>query len=208
MKVRSFALGAASLALISLAPAKDKKKVLLPNYVLQARTAYVVIDPEAGVSITNPNENRNAQADVEKALSNWGRLSPVMSPQTADLVISVRKGHAQNVTPTIGGIPNDRPVIVQPSNGGARVGAQQGTPPPVSDPTLGSPPSGPYPRTEIGSTDDVFMVYRGGVEYPLDSPPLWRYTAKGALNAPNVPAVAQFRKAIEETEKQQQAKKP
>jgi len=207
MSVRAFALGAAILALISFAPAKDKKKVLLPNYVLQARTAYVVIDPDAGVSVTNPNENRNAQAEVEKALSNWGRLSPVMSPQTADLVISVRKGHGQNVTPTIGGIPNDRPVIVQPTNGGGRVGAQQGTPPPVSDPTLGAPPSAPYPRTEIGSSDDVFAVYRGGVEYPLDSPPVWRYMAKDALNPPNVPAVVQFRKVIEEAEKQQ-AKKP
>jgi len=122
-------------------------------------------------------------------------------------VISVRKGHGQTVTPTIGGIPNDRPVLVQPTNGGSRVGAQQGTPPPVSDPTLGPPPSAPHPRTEIGAADDVFAVYRGGVEYPLDSPPVWRYMAKDALNPPNVPAVVQFRKVIEEAEKQQ-AKKP
>ncbi|HXY07277.1 MAG TPA: hypothetical protein VEI52_05415 [Terriglobales bacterium] len=208
MSVRGFALVSAVLALISVAPAKDKKKFLLPNYVLQAHTVYVVIDPDAGVSITNPNENRTAQEDVEKALSNWGRLSPVMSPQTADLVISIRKGHGRNVNPTIGGIPNDRPVIMQPTDGGIRVGAQQGTPPPVSDTTVGPPPSGPHPRTEIGSADDVFAVYRGQVEYPLDSPPVWRYTAKDALNSPNVPAVAQFRKVIEEAEKQQQAKKP
>jgi len=208
MNVRSFALISSVLALIAVAPAKDKKKVLLPNYVLQAHTAYVVIDPDAGVSIANPNGNRTAQEDVEKALSSWGRLSPVMSSQTADLVISVRKGSGRNVNPTIGGVPNNRPVIMQPTDGGIRAGAQQGTPPPVSDTTAEPPQSGPYPRTEVGSADDVFAVYRGGVEYPLDSPPVWRYTAKDALNSPNVPAVAQFRKAIEEAEKQQSAKKP
>jgi len=208
MNIRDLALVSAVLALISVAPAKDKKKVLLPNYVLQAHTAYVVIEPDAGISVTNPNGNRTAQEDVEKALSNWGRLSPVMSPQTADLVISVRKGSGRNVNPTIGGVPNNRPVTMQPTDGGIRGGAQQGAPPPVNDTTAEPPQSGPYPRAEVGSADDVFAVYRGGVEYPLDSPPVWRYTAKDALNSPNVPAVAQFRKAIEEAEKQQSAKKP
>ena len=208
MHVRIWALVSGVLTLISVAPAKDKKKVLLPSYVLQAHTAYVVIDPDAGVSVANPNGNRTAQEDVEKALSNWGRLSPVMSPQTADLVISVRKGSERNVNPAIGGVPNNRPVIMQPTDGGIRVGAQQGTPPPVTDTTAEPPQPGPYPRTEIGAADDLFAVYRGGVEHPLDSPPIWRYTAKDALNSPNVPAVAQFRKAIEEAEKQQSVKKP
>jgi len=203
MKLRSFVLSFTVLALISLAPAKDKKKGMLPDYVLKAHTAYVVIDPDAGLSITSPNENRTAQEDVEKALASWGRLSPVMSPQTADLVISVRKGHERNVNPTIGGIPNDRPVVMQPTDGGIRVGAQQGTPPPVSDTSVGRPQTGPYPSTEVGSADDVFAVYRGGVESPLDSAPVWRYRAKDGLKSPNVPAVAQFRKVIEEAEKQQ-----
>jgi hypothetical protein len=44
--------------------------------------------------------------------------------------------------------------------------------------------------------------YRGGVEYPLDASPVFRYTAKDSLNAPQVTAVEQFRKAIEESEKQ------
>jgi hypothetical protein len=49
-------------------------------------------------------------------------------------------------------------------------------------------------------------VYRGGGEYPLDAPPVWRYIAKGSLDAPQVAAVEQFRKAIEESEKQRQQK--
>ena len=190
------------------AQAKDKKKVL-PEYVLRAHTVLVVVDPDAGISPLNPNENRIAQDDVEKALMSWGRFTPVMDAQTADLVITVRRGHGRAVSPTIGGVPNDRPVIMQPSDGGIRIGGQQGRPTPVSDPSASGPQqTGPYPRTEVGPSDDTFAVYRGGVEYPLDSSPVWRYSAKDALNSPNVPAVAQFRKVIEEAEKQQQKQKP
>lgn len=46
----------------------------------------------------------------------------------------------------------------------------------------------------------------GGVDYPLDTPPLWRYTGKDALKAPRVDAVEQFRKAVNESEQQRQQK--
>ena len=186
--------------------AKDKKKIL-PAYVLQARTILVVIDPDAGTSPANPNENRMAREDVEKALMNWGRFRTVMDAQTADLVISVRRGHGKVVTPTIGGVPNDRPVLVQPNDSGIRIGAQQGKNTPVTDPTV-APPAGPHPQTEVGPSEDTLTVYRGQVEYPLDAPPVWRYTGKDALSSPAVPAVGQFRKIIEETEKQLSPQKP
>ncbi len=186
--------------------AKDKKKIL-PAYVLQARTVLVVVDPNAGISALNPNENRIAQEEVEKALVNWGRFTPVMDAQTADLVISVRRGHGKAVNPTIGGVPNDRPVLVQPNDSGIRIGAQQGKNTPVTDPSV-EPPAGPHPQTEIGPSEDTLAVYRGQVEYPLDAPPVWRYIAKDSLSSPAVPAVMQFRKIIEETEKQLSPKKP
>ena len=202
--------GFALVLLLSLltpsAHAKDKKKVL-PAYVLRARTVLVVIDPDAGISPANPNENRVAQAEVEKALANWGRFTPVMDAQIADLVISVKRGHGRAANPTIGGVPNDRPVLVQPNDSGIRIGAQEGRNTPVTDPSA-MPPSSPHPQTELGPSEDTFAVYRGQVDYPLDAPPVWRYIAKDALNAPAVPAVAQFRKAIEETEKQLSQKKP
>jgi hypothetical protein len=53
----------------------------------------------------------------------------------------------------------------------------------------------------------MFEVYRGRVEYPLDNSATWRDIAKDSLKSPNVPAVAEFRKLIEEAEKQQQAQK-
>jgi hypothetical protein len=158
-----------------------------------------VIDPDAGVSPSSPNENRTDQEDVEKALMNWGRFSPTLDLIDADLVISVRRAHGKAISNTTGGVPNDRPVIIEPINSGIRLGAQQGTSTPVTE---GSPPPGPRPQTEIGPTEDTFILYRGGVEYPLDSPPVWRYAAKDALSSPSVPAVAQFQKVIEETEKE------
>lgn len=192
----------------SFAPAKDKKEIL-PDYVLNARTVLVVIEPDAGVSASNPNENRTAQEDVEKALMNWGRFKPVLSAIDADLVISVRRGHGKAVNNTIGGVPNNRPVIMQPTDSGIRLGGQHGTPPPVTADS--PPPSGPHPQTEIGPTEDTFIVYRGKIDHPLDNAPVWRYTAKDALSSPSVPAVAQFQKAIDQTEKelaQKQQKKP
>src|SRR6266852_2779576 len=118
------------LLFASLAFAGNKKKLSLPVYVLKARTVVVLIDPNAGISPEAPLANKTAQDDVEKALMKWGRLAPVMDPQSADLVITVRKSSGKIVQPTIGGMPtNDRPVIVQPTDSGIRIGAQQGRSP-------------------------------------------------------------------------------
>ena len=51
---------------VPLANAKDKKKIVLPDYVLKARTVLVVVDPDAGISIENPNANRIAQETSKK----------------------------------------------------------------------------------------------------------------------------------------------
>jgi hypothetical protein len=55
--------------------------------------------------MTSPLASKTAQEDVEKALTKWGWLAPVMETQTADLVITVRKGSGRIVEPTIGGLP-------------------------------------------------------------------------------------------------------
>ena len=116
------------------------------------------------------------------------------------------------VNPTVSSPGNDRGVILEPTDGGIRIGGQRGTPPSVTAPGIGGPPpdTRPHPSTEIGPSEDVFAVYRGGVEYPLDSAPAWRYLAKDSLNSPGVSAVTEFRKLIEEAEKQRQPqpKKP
>ena len=161
----------------------------------------VLIDPEAGTPVNSPLANKTAQEDVEKALMKWGRLAPVMDTETADLIIVVRKGSGKIVQPTIGGLPtNDRPVVVQPTDSGIRLGGQKGRPPDSTQPAPQD--TKPYPRTEVGQSEDMFVVYQGHVDSPLERPAVWRYMGKDALHSPNVPAVAELRKAIEETEKQ------
>ena len=72
MKVRMRVLSLLILLFASLALAGGKKKVLLPTYVLNARSVVVLIDPTAGTSMSAPLANKTAQEDVEKALAKWG----------------------------------------------------------------------------------------------------------------------------------------
>ena len=208
---RTSVLLSVALLLSNFSNAKDKSKAVLPAYVLNAQTVLVVINPEAGEPLTNPTANRQAREDVERALVKWGRFRLALESQTADLVLAVRRGTGRAVSPTIsGGGLDDRPVIFQPNPGDIRIGGQRGRSPDLTQPGIGPQDTGPRLGTEVGASVDTFEVYRGGLEYPLDSAPLWRYMAKDALRPPQVSAVDQFRKAIDETEKalaQKQGKK-
>jgi hypothetical protein len=182
--------------------AKNKKKQLLPDIVLQAQRVLVVIEPDAVESVTNPRENRTAQNEVENAITKWGRFQLTTDPQAADLIIAVRKGDKGG--PIIRHSPVDHPpVVFEPGIADASVGqATTRRSPDLSEPTPGNPRSrGPQLGSQLGPTEDTFEVYIGRGEYPLDAPPLWRYVGKGSLDAPTVAAVDQFRKAIEESEK-------
>jgi hypothetical protein len=127
----------------------------------------------------------------------------------ADLVIVVRKGDKQAMNPTVDGqSPNDRPVILQGTDNTIRIGGQQGRSP---DAAQNGGPLSPKPGMggEIGPTEDLFSVYVGRTEDALKRGPLWRYAGKDALKSPKVPAVAEFKKAVDEAVKQQQkAAKP
>jgi len=189
---------------------KDKKKSSLPELVLRARTVLVVIHPDAGEPLHQPTANATARENVEQALMKWGRLQPVMDGQVADLVIAVRTGTGRMVGPTVKGGPIDtRPTVMQPTDTGIRIGAQQGHAPPLNDPGMSSPRGGgPRISNEVGSSEDSFEVYLGTSQYPLDSSPVWRYVARDCLRAPTVSAVEQFRKAIAESEKLKPPKNP
>jgi hypothetical protein len=195
-------------ALLALpANAKDKKKPSLPDYVLRASTVLVVVSPDAGEPLDQPMTNATARENVEKALMQWGRLRLVMDGEESDLVIAVRTGNGRAVRPTIKGGPIDqRPGVAERADGGIRIGAHQGQPPPLSDPGMGPP--GPHIGNEVGASEDSFEVYRGGVQARLDSSPVWRYIAKDCLREPGVTAVEEFRKAIAQAEKPQPPKKP
>lgn len=194
------------LLLSALCFSKDKS--VLPADILSAQTVLVVIEPDAGEPLTNPGANSTSREDVERAITKWGRFKLVMDAQTADLIIAVRKGSGRMVTPTISGRRvDDRPVVLQSCQGGdIRIGGQRGHPPDLSQTAGQSEDTQPRVRTEVGPSDDMLVVYRGRLEYPLDSPPVWRYMAKDALRLPQVRAVDEFRKALTEAEKSQNQK--
>jgi hypothetical protein len=204
MPTRTYALFTLSLLLTTFGFAKDKTKSTLPPYVLHARTVAVIIDPDAGISIDDPQANQTAQKDVEAALLNWGRFEPVLSTQTADLIVVVRKGSGRLVNQTISDPrQNNRPGVIDPTdNGGVMIGGQRGRQPNQADGSNpASAPETAHPQTEIGGTDDSFTVYQGSVQNPLDSSPAWRYVAKDGLQPHSVPAVEEFKKALTKAEK-------
>jgi hypothetical protein len=191
--------------------ASAKKKAILPADVLRARTVLVIVDPTAGVDVKDPNANRAARADVEKALDQWGRFTLVQEGFTADLVITVRKGNGKLIQPTIGGTPiNGTPPVSggttsTPTQVTTRGAVRLGPGNPNDPSSAGTQPSTPEPQIEAGSRQDMFVVYRGSMDSiwsPLDAPAVWRYSGKDALASPSVPAVEVFRKLIAESEKE------
>jgi hypothetical protein len=198
------------LAVAPLASGKDKKKQVLPDYVLKAQTITVVIRPEAGEPLTSPTANRAAQVNVMNALAKWGRYRVVSDAQTADLIVAVQKGHANG--PTIHNSPTDsQPIILDggapPADGGVPPAGVSRTSPDLT--TLGQGRSSnrtPTISNEAGMSEDSFEVYMGGINHPLDAPPVWRYVAKDALNNPPLTAVEQFRNAVSDSDKVSQQK--
>jgi hypothetical protein len=210
MKARLSFLLPLLVLLTTQALAKDKNKSTLPEYVLRAQTVLVVIDPDAGEPLDQPNANATARDNVEKALLEWGRFKLALDGQESDLIMVVRTGNGRAMQPTIRGGPIDqRPGIGQSTDSSIRIGGQHGQPPPLTDPSTDPQQNqGPHVSNEVGPSEDSFAVYRGGVANPLDSSPVWRYNAKDGLRAPKVAAVEEFCKAIAQAEKSPQSKKP
>lgn len=208
MRTRLFPLLTLAVVLVASAAAKDKKTSTLPEDVLRARTVMVVIEPDAGEPIDQPRANAIARENVEKALLEWGRYQLVMEGEESDLIITVRTA-SRTMRPTMKGGPIDRrPGVGQSTDSSVRIGAQRGQPPPFGDPSPDPRNQGPHMSNEIGPSEDMLAVYRGSRRDPLDSPAVWRYIAKDSLQAPQVSAVEEFRKAVAEAEKPQPAKKP
>jgi hypothetical protein len=197
-----------ALGLMLAAPAFAKDDTpIMPQYILRARTVAVLIDPEAGVSVRDPNANQTARKDVETALLKWGRFQTIMNAQAADLVIVIRKGSKGPADVAIDDPrQNRRGGAVNTTDDGISVGVQRGPSGPSSQgkPTIpaSTGPVATRPVTSGGTPGDVFEVYEGRTDDPLDSISGWRYVNKDALHAHDVPAVAAFRKAIDEAEKQ------
>jgi hypothetical protein len=222
---RISALVTMSLLLGGTALAKGKEKIL-PPYILQARTVAVIVDPGAGIDPEDPRANQVAQKDVETALMNWGRFTPILSTAEADMIIVIRKGHGRLADATISDPrQNDRAGVINPTDNGIGVGAQRGPQPglggdsgvrypqgqyPSGQSTPGQSPQSttPQPQLEVGGGDDSFTVFDGKVAKPLNGVPGWRYMSPNGLRSHSVPAVEEFKKAVGAGEKAAAAKNP
>jgi hypothetical protein len=205
---RMLVLCLALLCVLPLAAKDKKKKVLLTDDVLQAKSVYVFVDPSAGVDAADPLANRTARLDVEDAIRKWGRFGLATDPYYADIVIEIRRGNEKVAKATIGGVPvNNEPVMMQSPMPGGMPDNRPVNQSPTSDPWNPQRTYGPAPQLEVGSPDDMFAVFRGHRYSPTEAPAVWRYSAKNALQGPSVRAVEEFRKVIEKEEKQR-ADKP
>jgi len=192
----------AAVLLPTQATAKDKKKPVLPEYVLRAETVLVMIDPDAGEPLDQPAVNAAARDNVEKALLEWGRYRLVLDGQHSDLVIVVRTGSGKMSRPTIkGGGIDQRGGVAQSTDTTVRIGVQHGQNP-NSNPTMDPMGRQPHISNEIGPSEDSFEVYMGTAQDPRDARPVWRYIKKDCLKpSPQVPAVEEFRKTVADAEK-------
>jgi len=179
------------LLLSASALAKDKKGKV-PEYVLQAQTVIVAIEPDVGEPLDTPNSNLQARENVERALAQWGRFKIVPDGQESDLVVGVRVGSDQVLRPTIKGGPLDDNI---------RFGQRSQGPPLGGGPSADPNSRSPRVTNEVGPTSDSFFVYRGGSANPFGTTVLWSYTAKHCLQAPEIKAVAEFRKAVADADK-------
>ena len=206
MHRRAFAVVTLFLVTAGQGFARDKVKIVLPTYVLQAKTVAVLIDPEAGIAIDDPRANQVAQKDVETALLKWGRFQPVISSAGADLIIVIRRGNGRIVNQTITDPrQNSRPGGISSTDDGLTVGGQHGPPPNgtggIPGAASGQPADSPHMQTEVGASTDSFLVLDGKTQRPLEGTPAWRYVGRDGLRPHSVPAVEEFRKAILEAEK-------
>ncbi|MES1258926.1 MAG: hypothetical protein ABUS51_10865 [Acidobacteriota bacterium] len=200
-------LGWLSVACLALTPAFAKSdKPVVPSYLLDAHTVAVVIDPNAGISPGDPNANQTARQDVEQALLKWGRFTAVLNPDAADLVIVLRRGHGKLAETTISDPrQNNRHGDVSHTDDGVSVGVQRGSPRGNNSPgtnPLPYPDNSAHPQTEVGNTADAFLVFEGNHHFDEDGIPGWKWIQKNGLHPHNVPAVDEFRKALEEADKQ------
>ncbi len=165
-------------ALVTL-QAKTKKPYKLPAAFNQARYVYVeAVDGQEFDPRLDPDD-RQAIADVDKALDGWKRYVLTIRREQADLIFVVRKGRL--AAATVGGQVGSAP---------------QGGP--------GRPANGPIPGNgvavggEVGPPDDLLEVY---LSDPGDARGalVWQRTLADGLNQPDLVLFRQLKDEVDRT---------
>lgn len=170
----------------SLAFAKKKpKKPVVPAIFQQAQYVYVeAVDGDQFNPALYPPD-REAIANVEKAIREWKRYVLTIDRREADLVFVVRTGRLAGVR---GGY--SRGTI--PGAQGGQIPNRQGRPVPVGGQVGSAIDAG----GEVGPPDDLLEVCQFDSNGKLSSP-LWMHTQHDGLDAPDVPLFRDFRKAVD-----------
>jgi hypothetical protein len=182
----------ALILLLTTSALTKQKKPRISDYILHAETVIVAIEPDTGEPLDNPNANKQARENVERALTQWGRFRIIPDGQQSDLVVGIRIGNDKLVRPTIKADDNIRI---------GQIGQRSQGPPLGGEPRPDPDSRNPRITNEVGPTADSFSVYRGGRANGFSSSALWHYTAKECLRAPEIKAVEEFRKAVADAEK-------
>lgn len=184
----------------TLAFAKKKpKKPVVPAIFGQAQYVYVeAIDGDQFNPRLYPPD-REAIANVERAIREWKRYVLTFNRQDADLVVVVRTGRLAGVQ---GGYSRGTIPGAQVGQPAGRQGSQTpGARPVSSATTVGG---------EVGPPDDLLEVCQFESDGTL-SAPLWIRTQHDGLDAPDVTLFKQFKEAVDRAYPQTQAsqtKKP
>lgn len=151
---------------VSTTQAKNKKPYKLPTMFDQARFVYVeAVDGQEFDPRLNPDD-RQAIADVDRAIDDWKRYVLTTQRNEADLIFVVRKGRLAE----------------------ARFGVQVGS---RRQGAGGQPPGGPSAGNgaaaggEVGPPDDLLEVYIRNSDDTLGAL-LWRHTRADGLNLPDL----------------------
>jgi hypothetical protein len=176
--------------------AKPKRPDTLPAVFQNAKYVYVqAVDGDQFDPRLNPDD-RQAIANVQSALSDWKRYALVIRRDQADLIIVVRKGRLAEGRVGVGvgtrtqGTPNSRPGGQVPGAGGTDVGVGIGG--------------------EVGSPDDLFVVYESSPNDALGIQ-LWMRMQADGLSGKNPILFKQLKDAVEKaypTQQPSQTKKP
>ena len=171
------------LLLASLAVSKDKTP--LPKLVVSAQ--YVLVTTDFGDPAEQPlnphimPEDRQAVADVQRAIEKWGKYSIALRRQDADLIIVVRKGRVAEA-------------LV-----GARVHASSrpSNNPGQPDGNAGGTSIRPEGEGDFGDPQDMIAVYSADLGNEANSPPLWRGRRTDGLNPPQMRLIQELRTKVE-----------
>ena len=169
----------ALLPALATIQAKPKKPYKLPAVFDQARYVYVeAIDGQEFDPRLDPYD-RQAIADVYKALYDWNRYVVTTRRDQADLIFVVRKGRM--ATATLGGQVSSAPPMGS--------GRSAGGPLPGNGVSVGG---------EVGPPDDFLEVY---LPNPNDArgAPLWQRTLPDGLNPPQLTLFKQLKDEVERT---------